>query len=79
VVVGPDGVQTLDRRDGNGGNADAIAPDGLDRFFREPGRDPATGMRIERGSGGTVSRGNGNADGDVRSSEPAAVPQLSLP
>ncbi|WP_136419193.1 PBP1A family penicillin-binding protein [Herbaspirillum sp. ST 5-3] len=66
VVVGPDGVQTVERSDGgNRGNSRVFSPDELDRFLSGLDRDPATGKRTERSSGGSVSRGSGNAGGDT--------------
>ncbi|HJV53381.1 MAG TPA: hypothetical protein VJ652_18085, partial [Noviherbaspirillum sp.] len=69
VVVGPDGVQTVERSDGgnrgNSGNSRVFSPDELDRFLSGLDRDPATGKRTERSSGGSVSRGSGNAGGDT--------------
>lgn len=64
VVVGPDGMQRVERhRD----ETPAMSADELDRFLSGLGRDPATGLRIERSSGGssasgTVQAGDGNSE-----------------
>jgi len=62
VVVGPDGMQTVER---SRHMSPSLPADELERFLTGLGRDPATGARIDSSGDNGSSRGNGRASGDL--------------
>ncbi|HEY0844709.1 MAG TPA: penicillin-binding transpeptidase domain-containing protein, partial [Noviherbaspirillum sp.] len=60
VVVGPDGIQAGER---HGNDERVVSGDELGRFLSDLGRDPSTGLRVDRGSGSPAGAGNAQSGG----------------
>ncbi len=60
VVIGPDGTQTVERRDRHG--TPPLAGDELGRFLNGLEHDPATGSHLDSSGASGGSRQSGNAD-----------------
>lgn len=67
VVVGPDGMHTVERRRDH---APPGSADELGRFLSELGRDPATGMRMESSGGSGTAGSSRSGGGDIGLPDP---------